>query len=156
MLDGDEGADADFGEAFDGLDDDFDGFALFLGGVEKGMGAEFGEDFAEFGLENNEDGDGGEGDKGAEEPAEDFEVEDEGKGGEGEEQEDKAIDDGRAAGPADELETEVEADRENGNLQDGPPAIVYDVNYVRHDRAAPSVIPSGAPPDASPGRRGTG
>ena len=56
MLDGDEGADADIGEAFDGLNDDLDVFPLLAGGGEEGQVAELGEHAAELRLEQHDDG----------------------------------------------------------------------------------------------------
>ncbi len=156
LLDGDKGADADFRETFYGLNDDFDGFALFLDGVEKGMGAKLSENFAKFGLENNEDGNGGKSDERAKYPAQNLELENERESGEREQEKDKAIDDRGAAGATDELETKVEADRENHDLQDGPPTVVNDVNYVRHRFAVSPKLRLPAPPDRWAQRHGIG
>jgi hypothetical protein len=54
LLDADERADADFGEAFAGADDDFDVFALFASGGEEREIAEFAEHAADFRLEDDD------------------------------------------------------------------------------------------------------
>src|SRR4051812_35727018 len=107
LFQGHDGADADFGKALDGLDDDFDIFALFAGGREPGEIAEFGEHAAEFGLENDQDSDRGEGEEIFQEPTEDFKFEN--AAGEGEADEDEeADDDGPAARAAHEHESVVD------------------------------------------------
>ena len=54
LLDGDERADFHVGQAFDGLDDDLDAFALFARGGEERQVAQFGQHPAQFRLENHQ------------------------------------------------------------------------------------------------------
>ena len=50
----DQGADSDVGQALDGLDDDFDILALFVGGREERQVAQLGQHPAQFGLKNHQ------------------------------------------------------------------------------------------------------
>jgi hypothetical protein len=54
LLDGDERADFHLGQAFDGLDDDLDAFALFARGGEQRQVAQLGQHPAQFRLENDQ------------------------------------------------------------------------------------------------------
>ena len=54
LFDSDECANTHVAEAFDGLNDDFDVFALLVAGLEHREVAELGEHPAEFGLKDHE------------------------------------------------------------------------------------------------------
>src|ERR1035441_4626120 len=54
LFDRDEGADADFGQTLNGLDDDFNILALLMGGGKKRQIAQLGQHPAQLGLENDE------------------------------------------------------------------------------------------------------
>ncbi len=157
LLDGDERADADFGQALDGLDDDLDVFALFAAGGEKRMGAQFSQNPAQFRLENNQDRHRGEGDEGTEQPAQHFQMEHVGHDRQAQDQQDKAVNHRRSARAAHEFEAVVDAHRQNGNLQHRPPAVMHHVldrppgvkhflYHVRHLFAVRSALRSSATP----------
>jgi hypothetical protein len=121
LLDGQQGPDADLREALDGLNNDFDIFALFVSGGEQGEVAQFGEHAAQFGLKNDEDGQYEISSEGAEEVLEDFELQEKADQDKGEQDHEKTGDDRSAAGSADEPEAGINPYREDENLQQGPP-----------------------------------
>ena len=156
LLDGNEGADAHLGQALDGLDDDLDVFPLFAAGGEEGVGAQFSQNPAQFRLEDDQDGNRGEGHELSQQPAQHFQMEHEGQDGQAQDKQNKAINHRRAPRAADEFEAVINADRHDGDLQNRPPAVMNHVYYVRHLFAVPSTLRSFATPRASPPHRDNG
>ena len=112
------------GQAFDGLDDDFDVFALFVHAGEERQIAQFGQHPAQFRLKNNQDGEGKDSIGRAEQPAQHLQIQDF-RGAEQRQQHDDKADDHRpAARAAQEARDIIDHDREDQNLQRGTPAIL--------------------------------
>ena len=149
LFDGNEGANPDIGEAFDGLNDHFDGFALFAGGGKEREVAELGQHAAEFWLKNHHGAEHDEHGGAAEQPAQHLEVQDGGGQHEGQQEDKKADDHGPAACAAHKAQGKIDQHREDENFHRGPPSMLK----VKHHWFLPELLPSFALPARFPRRR---
>jgi hypothetical protein len=116
-FDGDEGADLVGGEAGDGLDDFVEHAAFAQGGGEDVLLAEFGEGAADFGLEDDDEGDDEVDGEALEEPVEGVEVEHAGEHEHDDDGGDEAEEDLGAAGAAEEEDGVIEEDGEDEDFE---------------------------------------
>ena len=115
-LDGDERAELAAREVEDRVHEEFEGFLFLQGRAEEMLAAEFGEGAAEFGLEDDDEGDGEEDREAAQEPADDVEVEQLRGQGEADEKHGEADEDFRAGRAAEVEVAIVEKHGEQGDL----------------------------------------
>ena len=137
-LDGDQCANADFGKALGGLNDDFDVFALLVDVAEDFQIADLREHAPDLRLENDENRDDEECRDAAEHPAKDGQFEQRGDEREGENERKKAGDDGGSAGATHEREHVVDGDGEQENFQRRSPDELEEIEHQRRSFGAPA------------------
>ncbi len=121
LLDGDERADAHVGEAFDGLDDHFDVFPLFVRGLEEVEVPQLGQEPAQFRLKNDQHRHGEEGGESAEQSPEDLQVQKAAHDRQRQKHDQEARQDRKPARPPHVAEGAIDGDREDENLHDRTP-----------------------------------
>ena len=121
LLDRNERADLHVCQAFAGLDNDLNVLALLAGGGEEREIAEFREHPAKFRLKNDDNRHRQERRKRPKNPLQNLQLQ-QARNNQGcQENDQKASDHGRAARAADKTEHVVNSDRQDQNLQRGPP-----------------------------------